>query len=126
MFGKEAWSRYDGWAKSPAPPQAGQWFGLLGGTAFSLALYGLRAVLPGFPLHPVGYALSSSWGMLMVWFPMFLAWGIKVVLLRFGGLGTYRKVLPFVFGVIVGECLAGSVWNLLGILTDIPTYDFNP
>jgi hypothetical protein len=98
----------------------------VGGGLFTLLLQLLRVRLIGFPFHPVGYAVSSSWGMSVLWFPMLLAWAIKGVLLRYGGLGLYRRALPFFFGVILGECVSGGAWTLFGLLTDIPTYAFWP
>ena len=71
-------------------------------------------------------AVASSWGMSVLWVPMLLAWATKFVMLRYGGLGLYRRALPFFFGVILGECIAGSLWSLLGIFYDIPTYAFWP
>jgi len=38
------------------------------------------------PFHPAGYALSNAWGVTVTWFPLFLSWAIKVVILRYGGL----------------------------------------
>ena len=80
----------------------------------------------GFPFHPVGYAIASSWGMSVLWVPMLIAWVIKLVILRYGGLATYRKCVPFFLGVILGECLMGGFWNLTGIARQVPTYAFWP
>jgi uncharacterized membrane protein required for colicin V production len=50
----------------------------------------------------------------------------KFLTLRFGGLGFYRRALPFFFGLILGEITVGSLWTILGMVLDIPTYDFWP
>ena len=51
--------------------------------------------LPWFPFHPVGYAVSSSWSLSLLWLPLLIAWIIKSVLLRYGGLRAYRQAMPF-------------------------------
>lgn len=126
IFGTEAWARYDGWTKVAQPPQPNVGIAIGVGAAFTGLLNFLRLRIMGFPFHPVGYAVASSWGMSVLWVPMLLAWSTKFVLLRYGGLALYRRSLPFFYGVILGECIAGSLWTLFGILTDIPTYAFWP
>lgn len=126
IFGREAWARYDGWTKVAQPPQTEYGIATAGGMAFVLLLNLCRARVMGFPFHPVGYAVASSWGMSVLWVPMLIAWVSKLVLLRYGGLALYRKSLPLFYGIILGECVAGSLWSLLGIWGGIPTYAFWP
>jgi hypothetical protein len=126
IFASESWNRYDSYVKVPQPPQWGMGAAVLVGGVFSLLLNFLRVRVPGFPFHPVGYAVASSWGMSVLWIPMLIAWVLKLLLLRYGGLRTYRMALPMVFGVIVGECVLGSLWTIIGIFGDVPTYAFWP
>ncbi len=37
-----------------------------------------------------------------------------------------RHWLPLFLGVILGECILGSVWTIIGITFDMPTYAFWP
>jgi hypothetical protein len=128
IFGSEPWNRMQGWIKTPSSPQ--QQFNVRAAIAFgfflTLALNALRVRLPWFPFHPVGYAVSSSWSLSLLWLPLLIAWVIKSLLLRYGGLRAYRQALPFFLGVILGECVAGSLWTLIGIAFHIPTYAFWP
>lgn len=126
IFGSEAWGRYTNQVRVPQPPQTGEGIAVLIGVGFTLLLNTLRVRIVGFPFHPVGYAVSSSWGMGLLWLPMLLAWTVKVLLLRYGGLALYRRALPLAYGIIIAECLVGSGWTLLGMFTDIPTYGFWP
>lgn len=96
--------------------------GLIG----SLAMGWARTQYVGFPLHPLAYAIGNSWGVAQLWMPLMIGSVAKFVMLRFGGLQTYRKSLPFFFGLILGEITIGSLWTLIGIYLDIPTYDFWP
>jgi hypothetical protein len=126
IFGNEAWNRWTGWNGVPLPPQSPQGIAVLAGLGFTFLLNTIRGRLIGFPFHPVGYAVSSSWGMSVLWVPMCIAWLVKAVILRYGGLAQYRRCVPFLHGVILGECLAGSLWSIVGIVQDVPTYAFWP
>jgi hypothetical protein len=126
IFATEAWGRWNGWVNIPRPPHTVEGVALLAGMGFTIALNALRGRLMGFPFHPVGYAVASSWGMSILWVPMLIAWLLKGLLLRYGGLALYRKTVPFFHGVILGECLMGSLWALIGIGRGIPTYAFWP
>lgn len=75
-----------------------------------------------FPFHPAGYALGLSTGMVWVWRAVCVGWFIKAVLLKFGGLRTYRKASPFFVGVILGDFLIGMFWGLVGAVFEIPVY----
>ncbi|MGB9587144.1 MAG: DUF6784 domain-containing protein, partial [Armatimonadota bacterium] len=57
---------------------------------------------------------------------MFIAWLIKLLLLRYGGLKLYRNAMPLFLGVILGECVMGSLWTIIGIALNIQTYAIWP
>jgi hypothetical protein len=76
------------------------------------------------PFHPVGYAVSSSWSLNIIWLPLLIAWAVKLLMLRYGGLKLYRDSLPFFLGLILGEFVVGSLWTLIGIGMGIPSYGF--
>ena len=78
----------------------------------------------GFPFHPLGYAISSSWSIHLVWLPMLIAWTLKGLTMRYGGLRAYRRYLPFFLGLILGDCVVGSLWALISLLFNIRTYNF--
>jgi len=60
----------------------------------------------------------------LVWFVFFIAWAIKISILRYGGLRAYRRATPFFLGLILGEFTVGSIWTIIGIIFDIPSYAF--
>ncbi len=128
IFGSEPWNRMSGWVRSPAPPQ--QQFNtrlaIAAGFLLTLVLNMLRLRLSWFPFHPVGYAVSGSWSLSLLWLPLMVAWILKLVILRYGGLKAYRHWLPLFLGVILGECIIGSMWTIVGIVLDMPTYAFWP
>lgn len=126
IFGWEAWSRLDGWIKVPQPADGNRAVAIAVGFAITILLNTLRMRIGWFPFHPVGYAVSSSWSMHRLWLAMFIAWMIKLLILRYGGLRLYRQALPFFLGVILGECIMGSFWTIWGICFKLPSYAFWP
>jgi hypothetical protein len=55
---------------------------------------------------------------------MLIAWIIKALVLRYGGLRLYRQALPFFYGLILGESVIGCGWPIVGLITGMPTYSF--
>ncbi|MEM1515222.1 MAG: DUF6785 family protein [Candidatus Bathyarchaeia archaeon] len=55
------------------------------------------------PLHPVGFFLGVGyWDTVFFWFPFFLAWLAKFLILRIGGVKVHEKyALPFITGFLV-------------------------
>jgi hypothetical protein len=51
-----------------------------------------------------------------LWGPFFLAWACKIVSIRVGGMGLYRRLIPLFLGLVVGHYFTGGVvWALLGM-----------
>ncbi|MYB00838.1 hypothetical protein F4X90_14355 [Candidatus Poribacteria bacterium] len=110
------------WLQQPhAPDSTGLSFTAFA-SLFTLGLMFLRRQFIWFPFHPAGYALGLSAGMVWVWSAVYVGWFIKAVLLKFGGLRTYRKASPFFVGVILGDFLIGTFWSLVGAVFEIPVY----
>ncbi len=126
IFGGEPYRRLDGWLTGAPPPSANIMWAISVGFGLTILLNTLRMRLFWFPFHPVGYAVSSSWSMNQLWMCMFIAWLIKLVILRYGGLRSYRKAVPLFLGIILGECVMGSVWTIIGIALNTQTYAFWP
>lgn len=123
-FGEEAYNRLQSWIENPKPANLTAPIAMAAGFAISLALAAARTRFVGWPLHPVAYALSASWSINWVWMPMLIAWVLKSAVLRYGGLRLYRRALPFFFGLILGECIPGVTWPLIGLVFHVPSYSF--
>lgn len=124
-FGPEAWDRYAGWLRAPKPgsPQVGAAIGV--GFVFAGFLQAMRIRFVWWPFHPLAYAVSGSWEMNLLWLPLFIAWVVKSLILRYGGgMKTYQASLPFFYGLILGQFIPGSLLNIWGISTAQPTYQF--
>lgn len=83
-----------------------------------------RATMAWFPFHPLGYALCSSWTMIVFWFSALLAWLIKALILRYGGMKLYRQARPFFLGMILGEFAIAVFWTLANAVLDTPVPPF--
>ncbi len=70
-----------------------------------------------FPLHPLGYAMTCSYGSL-IWGSFFIVWLLKSLMLRYGGMKLYRQTIPFFLGFALGHfAVAGILWGLTGVWT---------
>jgi len=89
------------------------------GVLVTAALVGLRSVFLRFPLHPLGYAMVTAYGY-PLWGPFFIVWVIKTLVLRIGGMGMYRRLIPFFLGIVVGHFFtAGLVWGLVSNINEM-------
>ena len=122
--GVEMCSNLQSWIENPREANFGSLFAVAAGFGVTMLLAAARTAYVGWPLHPVAYALSASWSIHLVWMPMLIAWIAKTLILRYGGLQTYRRALPLFFGLILGESVVGCAWPIVGLLFDLPTYSF--
>lgn len=91
-----------------------------GGIIFTLFLIFMRTRFWWWPLHPLGFALSTSWGVIVFWFPIFLAWLIKSLVLFAGGMRLFAKTRFFFLGLIFGEFTMAVLLTLYACLTHNP------
>lgn len=125
-FGSDLFGQLDRWLSSPTETHLLKVATMGGGALVSLVMMTLRSRFLWWTLHPLGYAMSSSWGMYNLWCPLFVAWGCKWVILRQGGLSAYRKAIPFFLGLALGDYVPGCAWSLASLLFNRPLYQFWP
>ena len=98
-----------------------QWLGyFVMGAAVTGFLLFMRTRFVWWTLHPIGYALSASWTMIVFWFPITMAWVIKSVILRYGGVKVYQRWRPFFLGMILGEFTMAVFWATFSSITRKP------
>lgn len=125
-FGWEAYNRYLlPWLTTGQKLNLGAIGFTFGGFLFVWLLHLLRAYWIGCPFHPVGYAISGTWSMEMAWFPLFLAWLAKALVLRYGTFRDYYNYSQFFIGLVIGDFVSGGLWNIYGTLVGREVYRFN-
>jgi hypothetical protein len=90
---------------NPHPPQYLTLLFMAIGAGLASLLSFANHHLPGWPLHPVGVAIALTNTVSGDWFGIFLAWLIKGVAIRYGGVRLYHRLRPFFVGLILGACV---------------------
>lgn len=92
---------WDGWL----------WNGI--GAVIMTGLIWARHHLLWWPLHPIGYLASGTWILNSIWFSIFMAWLVKVLVLHFMGANGYRATRWFFLGMVLGQFVAGGFWMVV-------------
>ena len=123
-FGREPYARLQGWLVTLTGTNVPQTIFTVIGFLFTFILMATRMRFFWWPFHPAGYAITTSWGMNVIWSCLFISWLIKLIILKYGGLKVHRQAIPFFLGLILGEFVMGSLWTIIGIVFGIQTYGF--
>ena len=83
----------------------------------TLVLAGMHVHFSWFSLHPIGFIVASGFPASAMWLSLFIGWILKAAIMRWGGYKTYHTLRPFFFGLVIGDCLAAGVWNIIGYIT---------
>lgn len=90
----------------------------MGAFVLTLILVALRMRYLRFPLHPLGYVMTASYGY-AYWFSFFVIWVVKGIILKVGGVRLYRRMLPLFLGLIIGQVFTlGFVWQGAALFAD--------
>ena len=120
--GRESFNRLQGWLNNPTEPNLIK-TGFMGlGGLLTMGMMFMRVRFLWWPFHPAGYALAISFAMDYFWFTFFVAWLLKLIILRHGGLNMNRRLTPFFLGLILGDYVIGSIWSIIGTGIGIRTY----
>jgi hypothetical protein len=108
------YSRVAGWLEAPESVDHARRIAVATGLAIAAGLSISRLYWLWMPLHPTGYAIGLIMGH-HAWAPLLFVWLLKALILRFGGPGLYRRLIPAFLGLALGEFFAaGLVWGLAG------------
>jgi len=124
-MGRQPFDQLADTLKTPAKPDFNGSLAVVIGFVVTALLMVLRARYTWWIWHPVGYAMANTNTMNQVWLPFFIAWAVKSLVLRYGGMRLYRQSLPFFYGLIIGDFLAGGLTTLVGCFTGINPYPIN-
>ncbi len=110
---------------SPRPPNIAAIAAVALSFAFVLLLDVVRFRVPGFPLHPAGYALTMNFGVDYYWFGLLIVLLVKVYVQRYYGLKGYDKLRMVAIGLLLGEMVAEGVWGTMAMVTREATYSIS-
>ena len=108
-----------GMIKTPVSPDKIRWaFNGVGGLMMGGLLF-MQYRFIWWPLHPIGFLMGNSSPIAWSWTGIFVAWLVKVIVLRYGGAKLYRKMRPFFLGLILGQFTAASFWLFFDWIFDV-------
>ena len=96
------WSGWHAWVierlqaglTSPSGPNQSGLQAMAVGAAVTVVLMAANLRFPGLPLHPIGFPVAFAWRVDAILPGLVLAWTVKTLLLRYGGLPAHRRALP--------------------------------
>ncbi len=88
-------------------------FALGAGIMFAVTMMRMRFYW--WPVHSLGFLTGSSWPGQTLWFAFFLGWGLKVIVVKFGGGAALRRTRDLFMGVIIGEAMLVGISAVLGL-----------
>jgi hypothetical protein len=112
--------------QNPVPPNVNGMLAVGFGVLAASAMTAARIRFVWWPFHPAGYALAMNFGVEYFWSCLVFSSLIKWLVIRYGGYRLNRHVMPFMFGLILGEYTVGAFWSAMSVITGIRTYDFAP
>ena len=89
------------------------WLLGIGGSAVAISL---QSWVSWWPIHPLGFMMMFDGYTRHHSFQIFLVWLAKLVVLRFGGIGLYRRLRPVAYGLIVGYVFATGCSFLVDVI----------
>jgi len=102
---------------NPSGPQweGAMWCGV--GALVFVLLAVMRLRFLWWPFHPAGFIIGFGVMHYPMYFTFLIAWLVKCLVLRYGGLRLYRQTLPIAIGLIMGDVLNRSLWNIISLVT---------
>lgn len=108
-WGPNTYGQVLGQISNPAAFEARPLIFMVVGAAAMGALTSLNHRFAWWPIHPLGLAVASSFTIYAVYIAFFVAWLAKTMILRWGGVSTYRRCVPFFIGLMVGHYAGRAV-----------------
>ena len=123
---QEAWRQLAGWVGRNEGFNLGRCLASVVGFLVYFTLMFVRTRFVWWPLHPAGFALSTTWYMAHMWFPMFIAWALKGLVSRYSAARGMRTLTAAAYGLILGDITTGALWILYSMVTRNNVYAFWP
>lgn len=118
----QSWLETSNYIAAPAVAEKPRRIAFGVGAAITLALIVARSVTLRSILSPLGYIMAAVNGT-QLWWAFLIAWSVKALVLRLGGVSLYRRLVPLFLGIAVGQFfIGGVVWGTLAIF--IPDVEY--
>ncbi len=106
--------------ESPTGPDRSRFGAIVAGAAMTLGLALVRMVWLRFPLHPLGFIVALSYGpSTALWFPFLFVWLVKGAVLKLGGIGLFRRLIPVFIAFVVAHYIFGGIlWAVLSLFIE--------
>ena len=105
--------KLDEWLRSPGGANWGGVEAIGAGFAGTLVLMALKLQFSWWPLHPIAFPLAFCYPIDAMMPAIVISWLVKTLLLRYGGLRSHRRALPFFLGLIVGSATTGLIESVV-------------
>lgn len=102
---------------TPTGPDWSGWMHTATGALVMGLLMLARHQLPWWPLHPLGYPIAITWLTNQIWLSIFIAWLIKLSVIKYGGPQLYHTTRPFFLGLIAGQFAVAGLWLVIDYFT---------
>src|ERR1051325_7727205 len=87
--------------------------------AYLEAFYRLGAATAHVNTLPVSVG-AEVYGNLVGWLQNLVGGVLKAIVTRYGGLRGYRSAVPLFLELLLGQCVMGSLWALIGLGAGLP------
>jgi hypothetical protein len=104
------------WSTGSWPIPSRRLGNLFAGVLLAGGLYAACMLMPKWPLHPIGMLLVGHFYGNMAWASLMFGWAIKVLLIKYGGAGAFRRAQPLFLGLILGEIFSAVIWTLVPVI----------
>ncbi len=110
---------------APTVVDTSAWWGAGAGLVLTLIGLVIRNIFLQVPFHPAGLVIAFSHGR-RFWAPFGIVWLIKGLLLRIGGVASYRRLMPGFLGVVIGHYFFTGIVMGLAKMTGLQIFDKLP
>lgn len=99
-----------------ATSDAGTFIAILIAMFITYVLTKLRTLYYWWPINPIGFVMSQNPFIVFVWPGFFVAWLIKVLVLRFAGHEIVKKIRPLFIGLVIGSAGVEAIFAVIGLI----------
>ncbi len=104
------------WMQNSTTISGTEVFFLVTGMAMVLGMTVARYFFSWWPISPIGFVVAAGGPARNAFFPVFLAWLLKTILIRIGGVRLYQSAQPLMIGIMVGYVLGSAVAIVVDLL----------